>query len=68
MSDREKVIKGLNNCTAWNGLHQCQPKYYGYDCPYDDESDCKFKLMCDALELLKKQQPSSFAAKAKNQT
>jgi len=54
--DREKVIKGLEACTAWDGLHQCQPKFYGYDCPYDDEADCKLALMKDALALLKKQE------------
>lgn len=54
MIDREKVIKGLTHCTAWNGLHECQPKV-GDDCPYEDEADCKLSIMYDALALLKEQ-------------
>ena len=54
MADREKVIKGLTHCTAWAGLHECQPKV-GEDCPYVDEADCKLTIMRDALELLKEQ-------------
>ena len=54
MIDREKVIKGLEHCTAWAGLHECQPKF-GPDCPYEDDADCKLALMCDALALLKEQ-------------
>ena len=57
MINKEKVIKGLEACTAWDGLHQCQPKFYGYDCPYDDEADCKLALMKDALALLKEKEP-----------
>ena len=53
--DREKVIKGLQHCTAWAGLHECQPKV-GDDCPYVDEADCKLTIMRDALELLKEQE------------
>ena len=54
MTDREKVIKGLERYTAWAGLHECQPKF-GPDCPYDDDADCKLALMRDALALLKEQ-------------
>lgn len=54
MIDIEKTIKGLTHCTAWGGLHECQPKV-GDDCPYEDEADCKLTLMCDALALLKEQ-------------
>ena len=55
MPDRGKVIEGLRHCTAWAGLHECQPKI-GPDCPYEDEADCKLTLMRDALSLLKEQQ------------
>ena len=55
MPDREKVIKGLRHCTAWAGLHECQPKF-GPDCPYEDEADCKLALMRDALLVLLKEQ------------
>ena len=54
MSNREKVIKGLTHCTAWAGLHECQPKV-GDDCPYVDESDCKLTIMEDALAVIKEQ-------------
>lgn len=47
----EKVIEGLRHCTAWAGLHECQPKV-GPDCPYEDEADCKLALMRDALAKL----------------
>lgn len=57
MYDREKVIKGLRHCTAWDGLHECQPKFET-DCPYEDEADCMLALMRDALfALLKEQEP-----------
>ena len=56
MTDREKAIKGLTHCTAWSGLHECQPKV-GDDCPYEDEADCQLSLMRDALVLLKEQEP-----------
>ena len=55
MSDKDKVIKGLTHCTAWNGLHECQPTV-GDDCPYEDEADCKLSIMYDALILLKEQE------------
>ena len=55
MTNREKVVKGLKCCTAFNGFHQCQPKV-GDDCPYEDDVDCKLTLMADALELLKEQE------------
>ena len=55
MVDREKVIKGLMHCTAWSGLHECQPKV-GDDCPYEDDADCQLSLMRDALVLLKEQE------------
>ena len=55
MPDLEKVIEGLRHCTAWAGLHECQPKI-GPDCPYEDEADCKLALMHDALYLLKERE------------
>lgn len=55
MPDRKKVIKGLEHCTAWAGLHECQPKF-GPDCPYEDDADCKLALMRDALAALKEQE------------
>lgn len=54
MIDCDKVIKGLIHCTAWNGLHECQPKV-GDDCPYEDEADCKLSIMYDALAVIKEQ-------------
>ena len=54
MTDKDKVIKGLIHCTAWAGLHECQPKV-GDDCPYEDESDCKLTIMEDALAVIKEQ-------------
>jgi hypothetical protein len=53
--DKEKVIEGLRHCTAWAGLHECQPRI-GPDCPYEDDADCKLALMRDALDLLKEQE------------
>ena len=55
MTDREKVVRGLEHCTAWAGLHECQPKF-GPDCPYEDDADCKLALMRDALALLKEKE------------
>ncbi len=48
MSDREKVIKGLEYCT---GNHLCS------DCGYYDPNNarCQKDLMRDVLELLKEQ-------------
>ena len=46
MSDREKVIKGLEMCKIM----------YCDECPYDDENSCSFYLNHDALELLKEQE------------
>lgn len=48
MADREKVIKGLVCCM------------FGCDrvpCPYSELEDCEGTLHCDALALLKEQQP-----------
>ena len=55
LTDREKVIKGLEHCTAMYGLYDCQPKDEE-DCPYVDEPDCRFSIMHDALALLKEQE------------
>ena len=55
MSDREKVIKGLEMCIS---PYECSPD----DCPYyirpNNESGlCWDRLMTDALALLKEQEP-----------
>lgn len=51
----EKVKNGLVHCTAWNGMSECQPKS-GYDCPYDDEADCKLTLHRDSLSAIEELQ------------
>ena len=55
MPDREKVIKGLECCTAFDGkgFPLCE------ECPYEDEGTCQEldQLHRDALELLKEQEP-----------
>ena len=55
MPDREKVIKGLECCTAFDGkgFPLCE------ECPYEDEGTCPELdvLHKDALELLKAQEP-----------
>ena len=61
MTDREKVIKGLECCKpimTQYGLGACDA------CPYDRASipeygicDCLFSLLTDALDLLKAQEP-----------
>ena len=48
MADREKVLKGLEQCQEWNG--NC------WHCPYHDKidiSECTANLCKDALALLK---------------
>ena len=55
MTDREKVIKGLEWCM--NEKHDC---YREKGCPYENEGEdigCKYALHRDALELLKVQEP-----------
>lgn len=55
MADQEKVIKGLECCTAFDGkgFPLCE------ECPYEDEGTCPELdvLHKDALELLKAQEP-----------
>ena len=46
MTDREKVIKGLEMCI----MHYCD------ECPFDDEKGCFDKLMDRAIALLKEQE------------
>lgn len=51
MTDREKVIKGLERCNAPNNH---------YDCPYNGAEHyniCTHRLLNDAIEALKAQQP-----------
>ena len=50
MTDREKVIKGLECCSS---AEEC-----GKQCPYwDDKGACRTHLEADALALLKTQEP-----------
>ena len=50
MTDREKVIKGLECCSS---AEEC-----GKQCPYwDDKGACRTHLEADALALLKAQEP-----------
>ena len=55
MTEREKVIKGLEWCM--NEKHDC---YREKGCPYENEGEdigCKYALHRDALALLKAQEP-----------
>lgn len=53
MTEREKVIRGLEVCkTAPEFREECE------GCPYNDgEVDCIARMAADALELLKAQEP-----------
>ena len=55
MADREKTIRGLECCTAFDskGFPLCE------ECPYADDGTCHEldQLHRDALSLLKKQEP-----------
>jgi len=52
MTDREKVIKGLECCGFTENMIRCD------NCPYDrSEGGCFTKLRHEALELLKEQEP-----------
>lgn len=58
MTDREKVIKGLEACSLAGTKEDC----IGYGCPYlvyNDEvsDDCQEYMFDDALALLKAQEP-----------
>ena len=58
MTEREKVIKGLETCEMSGTKDDC----VGYGCPYlvyNDEviDDCQEHLFRDALALLKAQEP-----------
>lgn len=55
MTDRDKVIKGLEWCM--NEKHDC---YREKGCPYENDGEdigCKYALHRDALALLKAQEP-----------
>ena len=53
MTEREKVIKGLEVC-----IDREPGKYDCYKCPYEtDGNDCDINLSKDALALLKEQEP-----------
>lgn len=49
MTDREKVIEGLEHCRR--GPIGCQQ-----GCPYTSDFGCRSQLTADALELLKEQE------------
>ncbi len=50
MTDKEKVIRGLECCGYSTFMDKCQ------ECPYDGK-DCFKRLKADALALLKAQEP-----------
>ena len=50
MTDREKVVKGLELCGYMEGMPQCD------SCPYDGKQ-CWKRLKNDAIALLKAQEP-----------
>lgn len=58
MTDREKVINGLECCQKATAV---DPEFSCEDCPYNEISvcvqDCRSVLCADALELLKEQEP-----------
>ena len=53
MTDREKVVKGLEVCTQPSSCRKC-PYWRVYDSTIEQ---CAKELMLDALELLKEQEP-----------
>ena len=53
MNVRNKVIRGLELCSR----PERQTVGCLLNCPYDHEDGCKRKLILDALELLKAQEP-----------
>ena len=62
MTNREKVIKGLEACSLAGTKDDC----IGYGCPYliyNDEvvDDCQEQMFDDALALLKAQEPRVLA-------
>lgn len=58
MVDQEKVIKALECCSSIDDREACPP-----DCPYAKDFSCQgtFKLMQDALALLKAHRPVTLA-------
>ncbi len=58
MPDREQVLQGLK-CSQYSSKSHCDGCPYAYDA-YDGLTgilDCTADLACDALELLKEQEP-----------
>lgn len=55
MMDREKVIKGLECCSAMSG-DECQKCPYGHECRDTDLPYGMPHLAADALDLLKEQE------------
>ena len=58
MTDREKVIKGLELCSREPG----QTIGCLLDCPYEDVDGCRRVVMREALVLLKAQEPRVMTA------
>ena len=56
MSDREKVIKGLERCKLYN-KDNCDECPYDYNGRGNGKSECTAELASDALALLQEQQP-----------
>jgi hypothetical protein len=57
MTDREKVIKGLERCKLYNKVN-CDKCPYDYNGRGDGKSECTAELASDVLALLKEQEHS----------
>lgn len=59
MAELEKVIKGLECCVGSKKVDECGWEDGDYkECPYNGNTNgCVFRLMKDALSLLKAQEP-----------
>ena len=55
MTDREKVIKGLERCKLYNKVN-CDKCPYDYNGRGNGKSECTAELASDALDLLKEQE------------
>lgn len=59
MTEREKIIKGLEYCTEPG--HNCN-----MSCPYYETDECEWVIKGDALALLKAQKPVEAAIGGNN--
>lgn len=65
MTDREKVIKGLECHLS----RKCETGSYSKDiCPYWEDDNCSNSVMNDALKLLKEQEPKSVLSERECET